>query len=661
VVIVAVGSKGIGNLREIAKQQAATAILPTLVGSADYSILGGAAITNTGSTSTTGAVGVSPGTSIGGGITAGGGTHSNDVSATAAQTDATNLYTSLNNQTCDFSPVGPTDLAGATLVPGVYCYSSSVQISVGGVLTLDAQGDPNAVWIFKTGSTLTTVSGASVVFLGGIGQPCNVFWQIGSSATLGTTTTFVGTIVAADDITLLTGTTVNGRILARGVSSDGTVVLDTNTISGPTGPTCSPPPAPTCTLSASPTTVVSGSPSTLTWTTANATTLNIDNGIGSVALSGTQSVSPTTTTTYTGTVDGGATCTATVATTTSPPPAPTCTLSAPTPINSGSPAIVSWITTNADTFSIDNAIGAVTPVIAGSTTTTALTTNTTFTGTVVNSSGHATCTTIVIVNHPGGGGSYTPPPVPPLIDLVKVPSPLALPSGPGSVIYTYTLRNIGKIPVTNVTLVDDTCSPIVFVSGDTNADKKLDVNETWTYDCFKTLSATHTNVATATGWANGISATDVANATVVVGAPVVPPLIHVTKIPNPLVLLSGVGMVTYTEKITNPGTVALSNVHLTDNKCGPMNYISGDTNNDSKLDPTETWTYTCQTKLLTTTTNTATASGDANGMTAKDFAIVTVVVSSPGLPKTGFPPEEKSAPWNYLLNFFENLWNLNFH
>ena len=197
---------------------------------------------------------------------------------------------------------------------------------------------------------------------------------------------------------------------------------------------------------------------------------------------------------------------------------------------------------------------------------------------------------------------------------------------------------------------------MILVSGDINADTKLDVNETWKYDCSKTLSATETNIATATGWANGISATDISTATVIVGVPVIPPLIHVTKIPNPLALLTGAGMVTYTEKITNPGTVALSNIKLNDDKCAPMNYISGDTNNDSKLDPSETWTYTCQTKLLATTTNTATATGEADGLTAKDFAIATVVVTSPTLPKTGFPPQDKYA---FIKNFIK-IFNINY-
>jgi len=256
-------------------------------------------------------------------------------------------------------------------------------------------------------------------------------------------------------------------------------------------------------------------------------------------------------------------------------------------------------------------------------------------------------------------------PIPPLIDVVKVPNPLALPAGPGLVTYTYTVKNIGTVPMTNITMVGDTCSPITLASGDINTDTRLDVNEIWTYRCSTTLSETHTNTVVATGWANGLSATDVASATVVVGAPIVPPLIHVTKVPNPLTLPNGAGMVTYTKKVTNPGTVALSNVSVTDDKCSSVNYISGDTNNDSKLDLAETWIYTCQTRLTKTTTNTATAIGSANGLIATDFALATVVVAAPTvaaaiptptavgvtpkLPNTGLAPDRGSTPWNVAI------------
>ncbi len=272
----------------------------------------------------------------------------------------------------------------------------------------------------------------------------------------------------------------------------------------------------------------------------------------------------------------------------------------------------------------------------------------------INHGGLNTHNDICIVTNNDIGTPVVVPPVPPLIDVVKVPSPLALPAGPGSVTYTYTLRNIGTVPVTNVTMIGDTCSPIILSSGDTNGDAKLDVNETWIHTCTTTLSATHTNTVVATGRANGLSATDIASATVVVGEPIVPPLIHVTKVPSPLTLLAGGGMVTYTKRVTNPGTVALSNIGITDDECGPVAYVSGDTNGDAKLDITETWVYTCRTNLTATTVNTATASGEANGLVARDFAIATVVVAAavapvPALPNTGFSPEGKNSPLDIIV------------
>lgn len=116
------------------------------------------------------------------------------------------------------------------------------------------------------------------------------------------------------------------------------------------------------------------------------------------------------------------------------------------------------------------------------------------------------------------------------------------------------------------------------------------------------------------------------------------PLIEVTKVASPQILPAKGGLVTYTEVVSNPGMFALSNVRVTDDKCAPVNYISGDTNRDSKLDPGETWTYTCRTKLIKTTTNTVIAEGVFYDLTARDSAIATVVVV-PNLPNTGLPPK----------------------
>jgi type VI secretion system secreted protein VgrG len=120
------------------------------------------------------------------------------------------------------------DLGGLTLTPGVYCFSTSAQLT--GTLTLDAQGNSSAVFIFKIGSTLTTASASSVLLINSASS-CGVFWQVGSSATLGTGTALAGTIVALTSITLNTGSSVSGRTLAR----NGAVTLDDNNVTLCTG------------------------------------------------------------------------------------------------------------------------------------------------------------------------------------------------------------------------------------------------------------------------------------------------------------------------------------------------------------------------------------------------------------------------------------------
>jgi hypothetical protein len=242
----------------------AVATAPSLGAAESFAILGASTVTNTGPTVVTGDLGLSPGTSITGfppGIVVGT-IHQTDTAAANAQAAANTAFNALAAQSCDFGPFAPTDLAGQTLTPGVYCYSSSVQISSGGILTLDAQGNSNAVWVFKIGSTLTTVSGASVVLINGA-QSCNAFWQVGSSATLGTTTNFAGNVIALASITLATGAQTTGRALAL----TGAVTLDSNVVS-----VCSLAPAPTApTLGKafSPATINAGGVSTLTITLSN--------------------------------------------------------------------------------------------------------------------------------------------------------------------------------------------------------------------------------------------------------------------------------------------------------------------------------------------------------------------------------------------------------
>jgi len=191
-----------------------------------FAVLGGSTVTNTATpTIVTGNLGVSPGSAVTGfppGVVAGGTIHAADTAAAQAQTDLTTVYNNLASAPCNADLSGQ-DLGGKTLTPGVYCYSTSAQLT--GTLTLDGQGNPNATFIIKTGSTLTTASASSVVLINGASS-CGVFWQVGSSATLGTGTTLAGSIVALSSITLNTSSNVSGRVLAR----NGAVTLDNNNV-----------------------------------------------------------------------------------------------------------------------------------------------------------------------------------------------------------------------------------------------------------------------------------------------------------------------------------------------------------------------------------------------------------------------------------------------
>nr|ALG05186.1 ice-binding protein [bacterium] len=198
-------------------------VAPPLGTAESFAALAGSAVTNTGATVVTGDLGVSPGSAVSGfppGTVVSGTIHANDATASSAQADITTAYNSLAGQACNTDLTG-TDLGGRTLTPGVYCFSTSAQLT--GTLTLDAQGNMNSVFIFQIGSTLTTASDANVVVTNG-GVDCNVFWQAGSSVTLGTATAFVGNIVALTSITLTTGATSHGSLWAR----NGALTLDTN-------------------------------------------------------------------------------------------------------------------------------------------------------------------------------------------------------------------------------------------------------------------------------------------------------------------------------------------------------------------------------------------------------------------------------------------------
>ncbi|MEO5680208.1 MAG: ice-binding family protein [Acidimicrobiales bacterium] len=224
-----------------------------------FAVLAGSTVTNTGPSVISGDLGVSPGSAVTGFTGPPAGTVVNGTIYAApaaepaqAQSDLTLAYDDAASRPTSVTVTA--DLGGQVLAPGVYTGQDGI-LGLTGTVTLDAAGDPGAVFIFQAGSTLTTASASTVSLING-GNPCNVFWQVGSSATLGTNSVFVGTILALTSITATTGASVEGRLLAR----NGAVTLDSNTV---TLPVCEPRPGATTT-----TTTVAPTTSTLEPTTS---------------------------------------------------------------------------------------------------------------------------------------------------------------------------------------------------------------------------------------------------------------------------------------------------------------------------------------------------------------------------------------------------------
>lgn len=247
---------------------------------AAYSVLGGTTVTNTGPTTLAGDLGVNPGNAITGfppGLVAGA-THAGDAQAGQAQSDLTTAYNDAAGRAVTASVAG--DLVGQTLTPGVY--KSSGPLDLSGAVTLNGQGNPDAVFIFQVASTLTTATASSIV-LTNSAQACNVYWQVGSSATLGTASIFNGNILALTSITATTGARVQGRAMAR----NGQVSLDTNVFTVPGCATASPSLTVSPSASSSPSATPAALPSGATARSATSTAPIGNAGPGSVTGTGT--------------------------------------------------------------------------------------------------------------------------------------------------------------------------------------------------------------------------------------------------------------------------------------------------------------------------------------------------------------------------------------
>jgi hypothetical protein len=443
----------------------------------DFAVMAGSTITNTGYSVINGNIGLSPGSAVTGfppGDEPSGSMYIANAGAIQAQNDLLTAYNDAAGQTPAEDLTGQ-DLGVLTLTPGVYNFSSSAQLT--GRLILDGQNQSDPVFVFQIGSTLTTAV-SSEVYLENGATPCRVFWQVGSSATLGVNSIFRGTIMANTSITANTGVTMLGRLLAMG----GAVTLDTDTI---TDAICSEHEAPPA----------AGTPS-------STATLNV---IKNVAGGSEVPADFSLFVKNSSGVDVAGPAAGVVS------PGTPYTLAAGTYVV-GEVASAGYT----PSYSVDG-INSTSGNIA-------LASGTTNTVTITNT-----------YTPPGGGGGGAP--ILPLIKVIKTPDPLALTSGPGSVTYTYTVTNPGIFALSNVSVTDNKVSPVTYVSGDVNSDNLLEPTETWIYTGKTNLDATTTNTATATGSANGTIVTSLpASATVVVTPPVVTPPVVTPPVVTPPVV-----------------------------------------------------------------------------------------------------------------------------
>ncbi|HWP96060.1 MAG TPA: ice-binding family protein [Syntrophomonadaceae bacterium] len=529
-----------------------------------FAVLAGSAIVNTGPTTINGSaggdVGVYPGTAVTGfppGTVSAGTIHAADAAAGLAENDLVTAYNDAAGRSVDVDLSGQ-DLGGLTLTPGVYSFSSSAQLT--GTLTLDGQNDLDPVFVFKVGSTLTTASGSDVNLINGA-RYCRTFWQVGSSATLGTNSQFVGHIFALTSITATTGATVQGQLLAR----NGAVTLDNNTI---INGFCETPPAAATlhvikhVINDSGRTAVAANFNLHVKTSGSDVTASPAAGVESpgttyTLAAGTYVVSEDAfagySVSYSGDSDSSGNITLasgdnkTVTITNDDIPLASLPLD-PAILHvikhvindNGRTAVAAdfslHVKTSGSDVTASPAPGVESPgnsytLAAGTYVvseddfaayTVSYSGDSDSSGNITLASGDNKTVTITnndttISNSSGGGGYSQINSL--LINVINTPEPLALTSGPGSVTYTYKVTNPGVVALSKVSVTDDKVSPVTYVSGDVNADNLLQPNETWIYSSKMNLNATTTNTATATGSANGMTATDIAFTTVIVTQP----------------------------------------------------------------------------------------------------------------------------------------------
>lgn len=539
-----------------------------------FGVLAGSGITNTGASTVNGDVGsyattTQTGFSGGNTVTITGTNHLGDSTTQSAKTDLTAAFvdaagrtpaTTITASSTDSFGVG-TITNGGSISPGVYNSGSTIGIT--GTLILDGGGDPNAVFIFQAGSSLTTASASHVSLINGA-QACNVFWKVGTSATLGTTSDFKGTILADQSITDTDNSTIVGRLLA----SVAHVTLSNTVI---TVPTC----APSLSLQKTVTndnggtalntawtltaTGASGSPTNLSGTTpvtSDATFTNATFKADTYTLGESGGSAGYTAGTYSCVKNGGGPVISNSITIVAGDTA-VCTVNNDDTAahlivikhvinDNGGVAVASAFSTTISgvTTAIPTAVGVESPGVDNILTSVGSysvdegvhsgyneTLSTDCSGTIAL--GETKTCTITNDDIPptssgstgGSSGGYIYRNIS-SIDIIKTPSSLTLPAGINPITYNYTVWNgISILALTDVTVSDDKCMPVTFLSGDTNNNKKLDPGENWKYSCTTTLSQTTTNTATATGYSNDIYhriTTATAIATVVVSPPRLP-------------------------------------------------------------------------------------------------------------------------------------------